>query len=157
MISERQEILKALRAGPLVLSRLVRGLTDEEVRARPAPDEWAIVEVVAYVADTDERALARTRRMLEDDEPELAPYDQAALAIERDYLGMDLNQQLARFAAIRAEQVHLLGELDDDGWQRTGHHGEHGRISVHQLAAHTAGEDADHLAQIARLIPDADS
>jgi hypothetical protein len=24
---------------------------------------------------------------------------------------------------------------------------------VQQLAAHTAGEDADHLAQIARLIP----
>jgi hypothetical protein len=47
----------------------------------------------------------------------------------------------------------LLESLADDGWKRTGRHGEHGRITVQQLAAHTAGEDADHLAQIARMIP----
>ena len=31
--------------------------------------------------------------------------------------------------------------------------GSTARITVQQLAAHTAGEDADHLAQIARMIP----
>ena len=64
MISERGEILKALRAGPIILRRLVRDLPDDATRARPAPGEWAIVEVVAHLADTEERLLARTRRML---------------------------------------------------------------------------------------------
>ena len=153
MIDEREEILKALRAGPLVLRQLVRGLPDDMLRARPGDGEWAIIEVVAHVADTDEWALARTRRMLDEDEPILEPYDQAALAVERGYIGMDLGEQLARFADIRAEQVGLLAGLDDAGWSRIGLHGDHGRISVQQLAAHTAGEDADHLAQVARLIP----
>ena len=67
---------------------------------------------------------------------------------------MDLGQQLARFADLRGEQLTVLAGVDDGGWQRIGLHGEHGRITVQQLAAHTAGEDADHLAQIARLIPD---
>ena len=153
MISERGEILKGLRAGPIVLRRLVRGLPDEAVRRRPADGEWAIVEVVAHLADTEERALGRTRRMLDEAEPALAPYDPDALALERNYLGMSLADELGRYEALRDEQASLLEGLADADWQRTGIHGEHGRITVQQLAAHTAGEDADHFAQIARLIP----
>ena len=77
VISERAEILKALRAGPIVLRRLVRDLPDATIRARPAPGEWTIVEVVAHLADTEERALGRTHRMLDEEEPALAPYDPA--------------------------------------------------------------------------------
>lgn len=153
MIDERNEILKTVRAGPVVLRRLVRDLPGEVVRARPEPGEWAIIEVVAHLGDTDERTIARTRRMLAEDEPTLPPYDPDALAIERRYIEMDLAEQLDRLDALRAEQIGLLESLDDDGWQRVGVHGEHGRITVEQLAAHTAGEDSDHLAQIARLIP----
>jgi hypothetical protein len=154
LISERNEMLKALRAGPLVLRCLVRGLPDEVIRSRPAEGEWAIVEVVAHLADTEERALGRTRRMLADEQPFLEPYDPDALAVERDYIDTSLTSELHRFAALRNEQVSLLEGLADDGWARIGEHGEHGRITVEQLAAHTAGEDADHFAQIARMIPD---
>jgi hypothetical protein len=153
MIDERHELLKTLRSTPLVVERLLRGLRDDEVRARPSEGEWAIIEVVAHLGDTDERTLDRIRRMLDEDEPMLEPYDQAALAIERNYIGMDLDQQLARFADLRAEHVRLLEALDDAGWRRSGIHGEHGRITVQQLTAHSTGEDGDHLTQIARLIP----
>lgn len=153
MISERAEILKALRAGPLVLRGLVRGLDGILLRQRPADGEWAIVEVVAHLADTDERSLARTRRMLAEDEPALEPYDPHALSLERDYIAMDVSSELDRFEALRTEQAALLESLTDEQWQRVGQHGEHGRITIQQLAAHTAGEDADHLAQVARLIP----
>jgi hypothetical protein len=153
VISERAEILKAMRAGPLILERLVRSLEDDVLRARPAPGEWAIVEVVAHLADTEERALGRTRAMLAADRPELPGYNPDALAQERNYLGMDLAAELARFAQLRAEQADLLAGLTDEGWQRAGLHSEHGLITVQQLAAHTAGEDADHFAQIARMIP----
>lgn len=153
MISEREEILKTMRSTPLVLARLVRELPDAVLRQRPAEGEWAIVEVVAHLADTDERTLARTRRMLAEDEPTLEPYDPAVLAVEREYIRMDMAEQLARFADLRTTYTGLLDDLDDHGWNRLGHHGEHGAITVQQLAAHTAGEDGDHLAQIARMVP----
>ena len=153
MISERAEIVKALEAGPLILRRLVRDLPDETIRRRPGEGEWAIVEVVAHLADTEERTLDRTRRMLSEGEPFLEPYDPDALAIERAYLGMEMAGELDRFEALRAELASLLTGAGDASWRRVGEHGEHGRITVQQLAAHTAGEDADHLAQIARMIP----
>ena len=153
MIDERHELLKTLRSTPLVVERLVRGLLDAQVRRRPSEGEWAIIEVVAHLGDTDERTVERLRRMLAEDEPMLEPYDQAALAVERNYIGMDLAEQLGRFADVRAEHVRLLAALDDAGWLRSGIHGEHGRITVQQLTAHSAGEDGDHLDQIARLVP----
>lgn len=153
MITIRDEALKALRAGPVVLRRLVRDLTDEQLRTRPRDDEWAIVEVVAHLGDTDERTLARIRRMLVEDEPSLEPYDPAALAVERNYIAMNFEEQLERLASLRAEHVGLLESLDDADWARVGYHGEHGRVTVEGLTLHTAGEDSDHLAQIARMIP----
>ena len=152
MINERAELLKGMRAMPVVLRRLVRDLDDAAVRRRPAAGEWAIVEVVAHLADTDERVLGRLRRMLHEDRPALAAYDPAALAEERGYLGMSLEAELDRFAALREEQVSLLDGLPDDDWSRIGLHTEHGPITIQQLTAHTAGEDMDHLAQIANLI-----
>lgn len=153
MIDGRHELLKTLRSTPLVVERLVGRLPDEVIRTRPAEGEWAVIEVVAHLGDTDERTVARIERVLAEDEPMLEPYDQAALALEADYISRDLAEELARFSAVRAAQVALLEGLDDAGWRRIGHHGEHGRVTVEQLTAHTAGEDGDHLAQIARLIP----
>lgn len=153
MISEREELLKGLRSMPVVLRTLVAGLPDEVVRRRPEPGEWAIVEVVAHLADTDERTLGRLRSMLAEESPELPAYDQAALAEERSYLTMPLERELARFEALRDEHVALLESLDDAGWRRIGRHSEHGPVTVQQLTAHSGGEDMDHLAQIAPMVP----
>jgi hypothetical protein len=49
---------------------------------------------VGHLADTEERALARVRRMLAEDNPVLEPFDQEALAEERRYLVLDLNREL---------------------------------------------------------------
>ena len=94
----------------------------------------------------------RVRRMLDEENPSIEAFDQAALAVERRYHEMDAGEQLARFETLRAEHVALLESLDDDGWQRSGVHQEQGAMTVQLYEAHMAGEDADHLAQIARLV-----
>lgn len=103
MIEERAELLKSLRAMPIVLRRLVRDVPDETLRRRPQPGEWAIIEVVAHLADTDERVLGRLRRVLAEDRPTLHPYNPAALAEERGYLRFGLADELNRVEALRAE------------------------------------------------------
>jgi hypothetical protein len=156
MFSEREEILKVLRGTPIVLRRLVRGLDEETWRRRPADGEWAIVEVVAHVGDTDERALGRIRRMLDEDDPVLPGYDQEALAVERRYMEMDPEEALERFEQIRREHLGVLEGLDEAGWSRRGTHAEQGPMDVLLYEHHVAGEDVDHMAQIARMVPAAD-
>jgi hypothetical protein len=152
MLDRRQEILKTLRATPVVLRALVNGVEDAQLRRRPAPGEWAIIEVVAHLADTEERALGRVRRMLAEEDPQLAPFDQEALAEERGYLDLDLDQELARLEQLRRDHLTVLGALDRPGWERTGRHGEHGELTVELYETHVAAEEVDHLAQIARLL-----
>ncbi len=152
MLDRRQEILKTLRATPVVLRALVNGVDEAGLRRRPAPGEWAIIEVVGHLADTEERALGRVRRMLAEDSPELAPFDQEALAEQRRYLDLDLEGELARLEQFRREHVVVLEALDGPAWERAGRHGEHGELTVELYETHVAAEEVDHLAQIARLL-----
>lgn len=151
-IDPRLELLKTLRAVPVVADALVAAFDADALRRRTALGEWAAVEVVAHLADTEERALGRVRRMLAEEAPVLEPFDQAALALDRGYLKLDAAAELRRFAALRADHVRLLETLDDAGWSRVGVHGEHGRMTVERYESHVAAEDVDHLAQIARLL-----
>ena len=152
MLDRRVEILKTLRATPVVARALVDGVEDARLRRRPAPGEWAIIEVVAHLADTEERALGRVRRMVAEDNPFLEPFDQEALAEERRYLGLEREGELARLEQLRRQHLVLLEGLDGSGWERTGRHGQHGRMSVELYETHVAAEEVDHLAQLARLL-----
>jgi len=150
--NEREEILKTMRATPVVLRAVVRDLDDEALRRRPAPGEWAVIEVVAHLADSEERARGRVEAMLARDDPELPGYDQEQLAIDGRYLERDLGSELERYEVSRRRHVAMLEALDDAGWRRKGRHSEHGRVTVQLYATHSASEDVDHLAQIARMM-----
>ncbi len=153
-IDPQLELLKTLRATPVVAEALIGAFPDEaSLRRRPAEGEWAAVEVVCHLADTEEHALARVRRMVAEDEPRLDPFDPEALAVERRYLDRDARAELRRLAELRAAHVAVLEDLDDAGWERVGIHGEHGRMTIERYETHVAAEEVDHLAQIARLLP----
>ena len=152
MLDLRQETLKTLRATPVVLRALVGDIDDARLRRRPVTGQWAIIEVVAHLADTEEHALTRVRRIAAQRSPLLDPFDQEALAEERRYIDLDLASELGRLERLRAEHLSELETLSGPGWQRTGRHGEHGEISVELYETHVAAEEVDHLAQIARLL-----
>lgn len=151
-IDPRLELRKSMRAVPDVLRALVASIDAAAVRRRPAQGEWAPVEIVAHLADGEDWALRRVKRMLAEEEPELEPFDQAALAIESRYIDLDISEQMERFERLRAEHLAILDGLDDAGWRRIGIHGEHGRMSVELYESHVAAEEVDHLAQLSRLL-----
>jgi hypothetical protein len=90
--------------------------------------------------------------MLAEDNPELEPFDQEALAIQHHYLELDLEGELARLGQLRSQHLAVLDTLDAANWERTGRHGEHGELTVELYETHVAAEEVDHLAQIARLL-----
>lgn len=152
MFDERAELIDANRAVPGILRALVQDVDDERGRARSGAGEWAVVEIVAHLADAEARVIERVERMTTQDVPVIEGYDQEALAAERGYGGMSLRDEVARFARLRAEHTARLQALDEAGWSRVGRHTEVGEISVQQLVAHMTKHDAIHLAQIARQV-----
>lgn len=152
MLDRREEILKTLRAVPVVLRAMVGGTDRARLRYRPAPGEWAIIEVVAHMADTEEHALARVRLITAKDNPYLDSFDQEALADQGRYIERDVASELSRLERLRAEHLSELEVLSGPGWERTGRHADHGEMSVELYETHVAAEEVDHLAQIARLL-----
>jgi hypothetical protein len=153
MLDRRVEITKTLRATPVVLRALVSGVDADRLRRRPAPGEWAIIEVVAHLADTRSGrwggcAACWPRRTPSWRRSTRRPW----LAGERRYLDLDLEGDLARLEQLRRQHLDPLDSLDGSGWERTGGHGQHGRMSVELYETHVAAEEVDHLAQIARLL-----
>jgi radical SAM superfamily enzyme YgiQ (UPF0313 family) len=151
VIDPYAELIEINLATPVVLRALVRGL-DPDAARRAGEGEWAVVQVVAHLADAEERAVERVRLMSTEDAPEIFAYDQEALADERGYLQMELGEQLDRFDRLRAERATLLSALAPADWQRTARHSDYGPITIHDLTAHMAKHDAVHLAQVARLV-----
>jgi hypothetical protein len=151
VIDPYAELIEINQTTPVILRTLVRGL-DRDAAHQAGEGEWAVIQVVAHLADAEERAVERVRVMSSENHPPLFGYDQEELAERRGYLEMDLSEQLDRFERLRTERVDALSALDDAGWSRIGNHDHYGPITIHDLMAHMAKHDAVHLAQIARLV-----
>ncbi|MGH2560292.1 MAG: DinB family protein [Thermomicrobiales bacterium] len=152
MFDERAELIDANRAAPAILRALVRDVGDKRGQERAGEGEWAVVEIVAHLADAERRVIDRVALMTTEDSPVIEGYDQEVLAEERGYLRMSLAAALDRFERLRAEHVAQLEGLDEASWSRAGRHTEVGELTVQQLVAHRTKHDAIHLAQIARMI-----
>ncbi len=145
---ERDEILRALRALPDEIDELTAGLNDEALRRRPPGDDWSILEVCCHLRDDAEIEGLRVRRLVEEESPTLEPYDQEALALERDYLNDDIGRVRTAVRAFWGGLAYQLEGLSDEQWERAGTHPEVGRVSVRSCAESEAEHAREHLAQI---------
>lgn len=146
------DIVQALMSTPVVLQRVVQGLSEETLRAGHDADTWSIKEVVAHLRDAEEVALERFTRMAREERPFLPAYDQAAYARDRRYQDQDFRVALADFAALRSRTVDLFKSLSPEDLSRPGIHEEAGEITLGGHAEHMIAHDLIHLAQIARAL-----
>ena len=149
----RQEIVDTLRALPDQIETLVRGLDDEALRRRPAPDQWSIKEICAHLRDSLEIDGERIRRMVEEDDPAIPGYDQEALARERGYQNASMPLILTALRAFSGGNAYALERLSEEQWRRGGHHEERGPINVGGYAEQQAEHVRAHLGQLKGLTP----
>ena len=146
------ELIDILRATPEILRTLTRTIDDERARLAPDGEEWSVVEVVAHLADVENRAIQRIHRIVTETEPVLERMQPAQLAVERGYRQQRLSEVIPRFEQLRQERLRLLESLPAEAWERTARHVEHGVMTLYQLTVHMCQHDVTHLAQIARRI-----
>jgi hypothetical protein len=148
-----RDLLDAYKAAPETLAALLAGISQEKARAAKGGDEgWSVVEVLCHLRDGAEIGLQRDRLMAEQDNPDIAPYDQEQLASERNYAAQDLRRALAEFTRLRKEHVDFLENLSPEAWKRPGNHLEMGRIDILSHVEHMVCHDSIHCAQIARQL-----
>jgi hypothetical protein len=135
-----------------VLGRLIEGIPDEQLRKRPHPEKWSVVEILAHLAEDELVTSWRYRQMLENNGGPLAAFDQDLWAQWGDYGRWDAQQALDLFTLLREANLRMLRCLNEADWQRSGVHTERGPITIADLARHMAGHDVNHIEQIRSIL-----
>ncbi len=145
---DRSEVTSYLRQVPDLIDEAIEGLSDDELRRRPSPDEWSALEVCCHLRDYAEIEGQRVRRLVEEDEPTLEAWDEQELAAERKYSEDDPRRAITALRAFWGGLAYQLEGLTDAQWERGGTHPELGRVTVRSRTERQVAHVRAHLEQL---------
>jgi len=150
---EGRDPLTVLAETPTRLHRLLYQLPDRQLRTRPAPERWSILEIAAHLSDVEIAIGFRVRAIVgAPDGVPIAAYDQNLWQQSMHYNDREPAPTLDAFTAARDNNLRLYRSLDDAAWNKFGIHSERGRESVRDVVRLNAGHDLNHLRQIEAIL-----
>jgi hypothetical protein len=145
---DRATLMERYGAGIGAVEAALANITEAELDRRPAePDGWTARQVVHHLADSEAMAYTRLRRLIAEDQPLIAGYDEPVWA-RRLHYDRPIDASLAVVRAVRASSLQLLRSLTAGEWSRTGTHSESGAYSVDRWLEIYTDHCADHANQI---------
>jgi hypothetical protein len=143
------ELADQYLAGAAALHQAVKGMTREQLTARPVPGRWSTLEVVCHVADFEPVFSDRMKRIIAlGDTPLLLAADENLYAKAFNYQERDAEEQLTLIEAIRKEMARTLRALKPEQLQLTGCHNKKGIQTLEQVIKTATGHIPHHLAFI---------
>jgi len=121
-----------------------------DLRTKPAPREWSVLECIGHVTDAETVMSARYRWVLAHEEPELIGYDQDLWVDGLRHNEDDPADLLAVFEALRIANLALWRRSSPEQRARVGIHRERGRESFDLMFRLLGGHDRVHLDQAER-------
>ena len=134
---------------PTLLGSMVAGLDPETWRARPAPDEWAPVEIVCHLRDEEAEDFGARVRVVLAGQDRFVPIDPERWAVDRRYREDDPHAAMAAFRQHRQENLALLESTRAEDLVRTVGHSSGSELSGLDLVAAWVTHDRLHLHQLA--------
>lgn len=146
-----EDIIQEYASGHAMLREAIEGLTEDELRYKPAPDQWSIHQIIIHVADSEMSSTSRLKTVLAEDEPTLISFDQDAWANNLGYDLLDREQYLQLFKLLRLSMQTILDNLTNEQIERVGVYIDQARFSFKQLLVFRVEHVRGHLAQIERV------
>jgi HAD superfamily hydrolase (TIGR01549 family) len=146
---ESPEALSAvLLSTPAALENLTADISARDWKAKPAPGQWSLTEVLCHLRDVEgEVNLPRLQTLLQDDNPFITAQDTDAWATERGYAGQDGPSALQYFIETRLKTLDLLKSLNPQDWERPARHTIFGPTNLQELVGFIAEHDRGHVRQ----------
>jgi len=119
-----------------------------DLRKRPAPAEWSVLELLGHLIDAETVMSGRFRWTVSQDEPPLLGYDQDLWVTRLHHNDDQPEELLAVFSALRAANLRLWRRSSPDDRQRVAMHAERGPESYELMFRMLAGHDRFHLNQM---------
>ena len=120
-------------------------LDREDVTVRPSPQVWSTSEYACHVRDLYEVFRGRLERMLTEDNPTFANWDQDETALQRRYWEQDIAElrgEIEENANAWAERYESVTGAE---WDRVGTRSNGAEFTVNSLALYGLHDVAHHL------------
>ena len=145
-------VRRELARFPGVLEALLADLDPAAWRARPAPAEWAPVEIVCHLRDEEVEDFGARLRVALDGGDSFKPIDPERWVVERRYLEDDGPQALAAFRERRAASLDSLVAIEPTRLTTKVEHRRTGGLSGLDILAAWVEHDRLHLTQLAATL-----
>ena len=144
---DRSARLARLRSGSDDVVAALAAITPTELDRPQQSGGWTARQIVHHLADSEATAYVRLRRVLAENEPVIAGYDEPEWA-RRLHYDRPIEPSLAVLRAVREASLQLLEALSPDEWQRSGSHVESGPYTVARWLQIYSEHAHDHANQI---------
>ena len=146
-------ILAVMSSTPAVLQSLVASVSGSSWPRKPIADEWALVEVICHLRDTErEIHQMQVNTLLEEDEPFIPRPDSSVWAKERNYLEEDGFAALREFTSARVAMLARIKKLDDAVWEQKARHAIFGPTHFQEVIGFMADHDRMHIQQAWNIV-----
>jgi len=151
----RAELIMRYREGPAVLADALSGLTERQLDHKPSDGGFSAREVVHHTADSEMTSAIRLRRLVAEDNPQIAGYDPDGFAARLHYASRPVQPSLDAIRAARESTASILEALSEAEWERAGTHSEMGAYSIDTWLEIYALHCHDHADQLRRAAAEA--
>ena len=131
--------------GPKLLREAVRGMTRDQLVARPVAGKMSTLEVVCHIADFEPIMADRVKRVLTHDRPTLLGADENLFTAGLAYQERDLDEELAVIDATRAQLARILRTLTPDVLSRVGVHSQRGELTLERILTMACNHIPHHI------------
>ena len=145
----REWLMDRYASAAAAVDDALAGIDEADLDRRPPSGEWTARQIVHHLADSESMAYVRLRRVIAEDDPIIAGYDEPEWA-RRLHYDRPIEPSLAVLRAVRAASHQLLTALTPDEWARSGTHSDSGSYSVERWLAIYADHSHEHADQIRR-------
>jgi hypothetical protein len=138
-------MIEEFSKGAEIVREAVKGLSSEELRARPVAGKWSTLEVVCHLADFEIVGADRVKRVIAEETPTLPDGDENKFAARLAYHERNVEDELQVIAGIRAQVTRILKTLGEKDFARVGNHTAAGPLTLEQLVERMAKHVSHHV------------
>ena len=149
---DTKTLIASLDAAPGIIIGLVREVTPQNLKRRPALDKWSAHEHACHISTGHAVFLARLELMLSDPHPQIKSMAPSPDEEAGSLLSVDLDEALRGYVRERALVVKRLKELSPEDWQRTAEHEAFSHYSVYIMFRHMLIHEMHHAYRIDELM-----
>jgi len=146
-----QTLYQELANSTEIIRALLKGISQEEARVQPKPEDWSMLEVICHLYDEErEDFRARLKSILTTPNNSFATIDPQGWVTDRKYSEQNFEQKQEAFFAERAKSLEWLKGLANVDWGIT-HTDEYGSITAGEMFSNWVAHDNLHIRQLVEL------